>query len=217
MAIFITDFDGTMTQTDFYRVALAHLLPAETPDFWDDYLAGYISHFAAMQGIMERIRGSEAVVLHAIEQMVLDPRAHEAVSALRFAGWNVRVASAGCRWYIDYLLAQQSLTLPVYANGGRYHPDHGLQLTAPVGEPYYRADTGVDKCAIVRAALAETDVVAFAGDGPPDLEPALLVPPARRFARGVLAERLTALGECYRTFTCWSEIAGYLLEDCHAG
>ena len=34
---------------------------------------------------------------------------------------------------------------------------------------------------------ARYDRVAFAGDGPPDIEPALLVPADMRFARGALA------------------------------
>ena len=73
--------------------------------------------------------------------------------------------------------------------------------------PYHSASMGVDKSAVVRHALHVADTVAFAGDGPPDFEPALLVRPDLRFARGFLAEALRERGETFRPFSCWSEIA----------
>jgi 2-hydroxy-3-keto-5-methylthiopentenyl-1-phosphate phosphatase len=54
--------------------------------------------------------------------------------------------------------------------------------------------------------------VAFAGDGAPDVESALLVGPDLRFARGYLAEELSRRGEPYRTFGRWCEIAEALTD-----
>ena len=59
-------------------------------------------------------------------------------------------------------------------------------------------------------ALKRSDRVAFAGDGRPDLRPALLVPPQLRFARGWLAEALSERGEKFHPFEHWSEIADQL-------
>jgi 2-hydroxy-3-keto-5-methylthiopentenyl-1-phosphate phosphatase len=50
------------------------------------------------------------------------------------------------------------------------------------------------------SALRAAEVVAFAGDGPPDLEPALRVRPDLRFARG-LAEALRVRGEAFQPFS----------------
>ena len=44
----------------------------------------------------------------------------------------------------------------------------------------------------------------------PDLDPALLVPPQRRFARGWLAEALSERGEGFRRFEQWSQIVDHL-------
>jgi hypothetical protein len=44
-------------------------------------------------------------------------------------------------------------------------------------------------------ALNRSDRVAFAGDGRPDLKPALAVRPQSRFARGWLAEALSERSE----------------------
>ena len=69
----------------------------------------------------------------------------------------------------------------------------------------------MDKLAIMRQALTESATVAFAGDGPPDLPPALLVPSERRFARGYLADALEKQGQGFSRFERWSEIADVLL------
>ncbi len=80
-------------------------------------------------------------------------------------------------------------------------------MELPIDRPYFSRQTGVDKVAIVRAAISEAETVAFAGDGHPDLAPSLLVPGPLRFARGILAEELTRLGEDFSQFDRWSEVA----------
>jgi 2-hydroxy-3-keto-5-methylthiopentenyl-1-phosphate phosphatase len=63
---------------------------------------------------------------------------------------------------------------------------------------------------IVRDALKRSERVAFAGDGRPDLEPALLVKPELRFARGWLADAFGERGEKFHPFERWSQIADRL-------
>jgi len=210
-SILVTDFDGTMTSHDFYRLALARLLPPDVPDFWDDYLAGRLTHFEALQRIFTHIRGQECAVMAVVRAMELDPQAGQAVRRLHAAGWHVRVASAGCLWYINRLLAEQQIQVAVHGNPGVYDPEQGLRMSLPIDSPYFIPTTGIDKLAVVRDALQRSAIVAFAGDGPPDLPPALLVPPARRFARGYLAAALRERGEAFQKFARWSEIAARLL------
>lgn len=211
MAIFVTDFDGTMTRYDFYRMALARLVPEDTPDYWDEYLTGAISHFEALRRIFARIRGDETAVLSAARAMDPDPQAGAAATRLRAAGWELRVASAGCDWYIRRLLHEQGVTAAVFANPGAYDPAQGLRMTLPVESPYYSPHTGIDKLAVMRQAARECATVAFAGDGRPDLPAALLAPPEHRFARGWLAEALREADQPFRAFDRWSEIAEMLL------
>jgi len=96
----------------------------------------------------------------------------------------------------------------VYSNPGRLEKGRGLVLEKlDPSSPYHSPSVGVDKSAVVRHALNVAETVAFAGDGPPDLQPALLVRPTLRFARGFLAEALRERGEAFRPFSRWSEIA----------
>jgi 2-hydroxy-3-keto-5-methylthiopentenyl-1-phosphate phosphatase len=209
-AILVTDFDGTLTDHDFYRLALAQLVPADTPDFWDDYLAGRLTHFAALAAIFARIRGEAAQVLAVARQMGLDPQAGAAIARLQAAGWEIVIASAGCRWYIDRLLADQAVSVTVHANPGTLDAD-GLHLQLPTDSPFFSPTTGIDKGAVIRWAVQRAAVVAFAGDGPPDRAGALLVPPERRFARGWLAAQLTQEGLPFQPFPRWAAIADCLL------
>ncbi len=208
--ILVSDFDGTMTRRDFFAIVVERLLPAEMPDYWGDYLAGRITHFEALRGIFGSAEGGESALLDAVASMDLDPDLKGEVEALWLGGWRVVVASAGCEWYIRKLLADASVEVEVHANPGRVE-DGRLAMELPIGSEFYSRETGVDKIGVVRAAMAGGGTVAFAGDGRPDLAPALLVPATLRFARGVLAEELTRRGEGFRPFERWSEVSRALL------
>lgn len=211
--ILISDFDGTMTKYDFFDLARRDLPSAAGHDFWQDYVDGRITHFEALAGIFAAIRTDVPTLENLIDRMELDPALPDAIARLRAAGWEIIVASAGCDWYIRRLLAKAGVDLKIHANPGVFAPETGLALSLPVDSPYFRRETGIDKAAIVRAALARDPQAVFAGDGRPDLAPAGLVRPGRRFATGWLAQHLKKNGDFYRPFTSWSQIAEALLEE----
>lgn len=211
--ILVSDFDGTMTKFDFFDLARRDLPSAADHDFWQDYVAGKITHFEALAGIFASIRTDGPTIAALVDRMELDPALPDAVARLRAAGWEIIVASAGCDWYIRRLLAKAGVKLEVHANPGVFAPETGLQLSLPLDSPYFKRETGIDKSAIVRKALAGDPDAAFAGDGRPDLAPASLVKPDRRFATGWLAHHLQKNGEPFHPFETWSQIADTLLEE----
>jgi len=71
--VLVSDFDGTMTRHDFYKLVIESLLPPETPDYWAMYRAGTITHFEALRRYFAAIRASEAEVLAVVRRMELDP------------------------------------------------------------------------------------------------------------------------------------------------
>ena len=205
-AVLVTDFDGTVTRHDFYRLVIEELLPEGTPEYWSWYLAGKVSHFEALRLTFAAAPAGEAALEAVADRLGIEPDLAGEVGALGEAGWRVVVASAGCLWYIRRLLDQAGVSLDVHANPGRIVDDR-LEMSLPVDSPYYSAETGIDKSAVVRDALRRGGRVAFAGDGPPDLAPALLVRPELRFARGHLATELARRGESFRAFDRWAEVA----------
>ena len=209
--ILVSDFDGTMTRCDFFKLAVQQLLPPDGPDFWSEYRAGRITHFEALRRYFAEIQASESEVLAVVDLMELDPGLPQAVTELQKAGWKVIVTSAGCDWYIRRLLAHGGVELEVHSNPGRFVPGLGLQMEMPVGSPFLSPSLGVDKARIVRHYLEQGCTVAFAGDGFPDEEAALLVPGCLRFARSDLADVLGQKSEPFQRFDTWSQIARKLI------
>jgi 2-hydroxy-3-keto-5-methylthiopentenyl-1-phosphate phosphatase len=211
--VFVSDFDGTMTRVDFYKVAVEGLAPADQPDHWGAYVNGHLTHFEALQGIYRSIHKSEAEVLAAMATMGLEPNLRKLVGELSAAGWRVVVASAGSEWYIRRLLSGAGVgDLEVNANPGRFVEGAGLHIALPTASPYFSPEMGIDKAAVVRAALATGQRVAFAGDGHPDAAAARLVEPHMRVARSALAETLRAEGLSFVPFDHWADVARALLD-----
>lgn len=204
--ILVTDFDSTVTRHDFYELVRRRWPVPPGDDPWEKYVAGTLTHFEALAEIFSRIRTAEKELLELADAMEVFPDFASTVHALQAGGWEVVVASAGCRWYIDHLLARQGVELTVYSNPGTFDPAHGLRMHLPPPGEFFSPETGVNKQAIVREALRRSDLIAFAGDGRPDFEPSLLVPAERRFARGWLAEALDDRGKKYCPLENWTTI-----------
>lgn len=209
--VLVSDFDGTMTRHDFYKLAIERLIPADCPDHWVDYRAGKTTHFEALRRYFEAIVAPESDVLDVVKQMELDPKLPTAVAKLRSAGWDVVVTSAGCQWYIDRLLGEAGVDVEVHANPGRYEAGRGLMMSMPVASPFRSETIGIHKAAVVQHYLDRGCAVAFAGDGFPDADAARLVSDELRFARGDLESVLRDEHLPFHPFAQWSDIAGALL------
>ena len=206
--IFVSDYDGTITDKDFYSLLAERYIPADTPDYFTQYREGRITHFEAMSAYFAFAPTEEEQLEELLAASQADPDLGASAALLQRAGWELLVVSAGSSWYVERVLRRAGVTATVYSNPGRIENGRGLVLEKlDPSSPYHSASVGVDKSAVVRHALHVAEMVAFAGDGPPDLEPALLVRPELRFARGFLADALRERGEAFQPFSRWSEIA----------
>lgn len=208
-AVFVTDFDGTLSRFDFYHLARARLVPPGTPNFFAAYSAGRLTHFECLAATYAAITATEAEVVAGLRDLDLDPRLPECLARLADSGWEVAVASAGCGWYIDKMLA--GITMTVHASPGHWAGDGcGLVMELPTDSPFFSPTVGIDKPAVVRDALGRAEVVAYAGDGFTDVPALLLVRPVLRFAKADAAATLAAAGEAFRPFDRWGEVADAL-------
>lgn len=211
--VLITDFDGTLTQHDFYELVAKYLLPPDTPDFWGELRAGRRTLFDTLHDMFAYVPAGEAKFIELTHKAGFEPDLATSVKLLHDAGWQVIVVSAGCRWYIDRLLREAGVEIDVHANPGHIGDSGRLIMQRPVDSPYQSHETGIDKAAVVRKYQADGYTVAYAGDGPPDVPAALLVEPELRFARSDLAERLTQCGERHRPFARWRDVAEALANE----
>jgi len=206
--ILVSDYDGTITDKNFYSLLAERYVPADTPDYFAQYREGRMSHFEAMAAYFAFAPTEEQRLEELLAASQADPDLGVSAALLRRSGWELWVVSAGSSWYVERVLSRAGVAATIYSNPGRMENGRGLVLEKlDPSSPYYSASLGVDKSAVVLHALHIAETVAFAGDGPPDLQPALLVRPGLRFARGFLAEELRARGEVFQPFSRWSEIA----------
>ena len=206
--IFISDYDGTITERDFYSLLAERYVPPGTPDYFALYREGRMTHFEAMAAYFAFVPSEEQLIEELFDASHADPDLGSSAAILQRAGWELVVVSAGSSWYVERVLGRTGLAVPVYSNPGHLENGRGLVLERlDASSPYHSTSMGVDKAAVVRHCLQVADTVAFAGDGPPDLQPALLVRPQFRFARGFLADALHDRGDEFRRFSRWSEIA----------
>lgn len=211
--ILVSDFDGTMTMHDFYDLVCRAFPEISAPGYWQQYEAGKITHFEALRCIFATIRTDEPRLTQIVRRMAIDPELAPSIALLEKAGWKTVVASAGCDWYIQQLLKQSGVSIPVHANPGVFSPENGLMMSLPDASPYCSPEFGINKMAVVKDALKQARRVAFAGDGRPDLAPALLVEPKRRFAKHWLAKKLQEIGEEFQPFETWKDVAVQLAEE----
>jgi len=213
MPILISDFDGTLTNRDYFQLILDRHSPPEAQEIWDGFKSGRLTHFEAIAGVFAALRtdlgGAEALV----REMDPPPGLGPAVRRLQDAGWELQIASAGCGWYIERFLAWQGIEAEFHACPGEFAPEMGLVMRPATDSPFASAATGIDKPAVIRAALARDPVVAVAGDSGTDHAGILLVPAERRFARRWLADDLRAEGEGFHAFERWPEIVDILLAE----
>lgn len=210
-SIFVSDFDGTITDNDFYALILERHTEPGAPDYWARYRAGEITHFEAMKLIFSHAPSEPGKLEDLLASTHPDPQFGAAARRLRDAGWDLTIVSVGSSWYIDRILERAGVTATVHANPGAIRNGQGLVLELPRSSPFFSPQVGIDKSAVVRDALARYRRVAFAGDGPPDIAPALLIAPGMRYARGFLAREMSRRNEPFQRFERWSEVVDNLV------
>lgn len=226
MPILVTDFDGTFTRRDFFDLILQRHGSPQARAAWQGYLDGELTHVEGIGGVFSALRTDEEGAEVLVGALDPAPGTADAVRRLQAAGWEVVIASAGCRWYIDRLLARLGLEVTVHASPGAFTPATGLVMAPDRSDPFHHPELGIDKPAVVRdaldrdalsrgalspGALARDPLVACAGDSGTDRTGCLLVPPGRRFATGRLAQSLAAEGVPHVAFDEWPQIADHLL------
>jgi 2,3-diketo-5-methylthio-1-phosphopentane phosphatase len=210
-ALLITDFDGTMTETDFYKIALDRFTPSETRYVWERFKRKELTQFETLQGIFSAIDAPQKDIVAALADMQLDPGAKAAIDRLRAADWDVVITSGGCEWYIERVLQGAGIEVTVHANPGGFAESGGLEMRLPSESRFLSDQHGIDKEKVVREALDNYPRVAFAGNSEPDLAAARLVSGDFRFARSELAKLLDQERLPYHRYEHWSDIATMLV------
>lgn len=209
--LFISDFDGTLTHKDFYKIIIEKHLPIQGKELEGQWRRGEMPVFEFLQMVFAAMNRSEAEIYEDILEIPIDRDAVELIRRVKAAGGDFIVLSAGTGYYIERLLKYLGLgDVTVIANPGFYQ-DRGIQMRADQISPYYSEVYGINKGLVVTAFKKDYRRVYFAGDSEPDTQAAMNADVV--FAKPGLARILQEKGQTYIPFTEMRQVLTCLEEQ----
>ncbi len=188
---FATDFDGTISDRDFFWLVVDEILGREALKHWQGYVDGRLTHFQALQEMFSQIHISEEQLNALIDTINIDKNFEDVAAFCAEKEIPLYICSAGCDYYIKrkigHLIEKYGMIL--VTNSSVYTPEGGLQISPPPEtSPYFDADVGISKVTVVKQLQEEGKEVIYAGDGYPDIPASLAADYV--FARDVLLMKL---------------------------
>lgn len=175
--VLVSDFDGTISEIDFFHYAVQNLLDKQDFRPYNDYLNKKLSHIDALNQMFVNISLPKKDLDEIIETIPIREGFLETVNYCRSENIRIYIISAGADYYIKILLKKYRIDdyCILYTNKAFYSPKFGLQVNK-VGHdhPFYSKEYGLSKNLIMKAIKENYEYLIFAGDGVSDLEPAKL-------------------------------------------
>lgn len=207
--IFVSDFDGTLTEKDFYHIIIDTCLGERGRELYAKWKRHELRDVDFLAAIFQSIDRDEAGIIELISSIKLDHDAAEFISHIRAVGGDFLVLSAGADYYIKKLFELHGIrNVQVIANNGVYS-DKGIKLMTNKQSPFYSEYYGIEKSLVIQSLRSEYRKICFAGDSNPDLKAALLADTT--FAKGELIDLLAASNHDCIPVRCFREIDNYLM------
>lgn len=209
----VTDFDGTISADDFFTLAADRYFNEEMLAPWREYLTGNKKHFDALNEMFQKLRNLPELE-DFVKSIPLDPCFPEVVKLCCQKHIPVYICSAGCNWYINLLIGKliHRYDICLVTNPCDYSPQTGLVMhRLPETHPCYDDKIGISKAAVVKNLQSEGYQVVFAGDGPPDIEPARLADVV--FAKKRLLDMCREENIVTKPFTDFNDVCTFLKEN----
>jgi 2,3-diketo-5-methylthio-1-phosphopentane phosphatase len=168
----LTDFDGTVTQTDVAEDILEEFAPQDWWDIEEEHRARKIGTREAMVRQFALVRAKEADVLRFVDQRVqLDETFPSFVAYCHARDIRLEIVSEGLDVYLRPLLRKWGLDLPVRTNRAIFE-DGRVRISYPYSDP---TCTLCGTCKLLRLFELRTQGyrIAYVGDGHSDLCPAI--------------------------------------------
>ncbi|MGH4120228.1 MtnX-like HAD-IB family phosphatase [Clostridium sp.] len=201
---FISDFDGTLTKKDFYKILSEAYLKEEFLPILESWKNGEMKDREYLSYVFNNVKRNESEIDEDILNIPFDPFAKEFIEKVKAAGGDFIVISAGTSYYIDKILAKYNIEgVDVYSNKGIYK-DNGIYFDLDENDEFYSDRYGIDKLIVVEKLKKNYKKIFYAGDSGPDLKPALVSDVV--FAKGNLPELLKKENKEFIEFKDFSEI-----------
>lgn len=205
--LFISDFDGTATALDFYKIVL-NKIGDEGWRFVEEHRkTGKVDyHF------LNKIFGWHTITTQEYKELIdtieLDVHLEALLNYLKTQNIDFKFVSAGFDTYIHDVLHKEGYQdIEVITNPG-FFKEGLMGVTPSLNSPFYSPLFGIDKGKVLRHLKKNCDKLYFAGDSEPDLSAALEADVV--FAKGELIPFLAEAGKSYIAFETYDEVVEHL-------
>lgn len=201
---FISDFDGTLTKRDFYKIITDEYLKEQCAELYKEWRSKKIKDVDYLGYVFKNIGRSEEEIYEDIMKISIDSYAKEFINHIKAAGGDFAVVSAGTSYYIEKVFEKQGINgVDVYSNKGVFK-DKGIHFVLDENNEFYSDIYGIDKMKVVKKLKAKYDKIFYAGDSEPDLKAALLADVV--FAKAKLVDLLKQEKKEFIEFDNFSEV-----------
>ena len=207
---FVSDFDGTLTQKDFYHIVIDKYLAGWGREFYEDWKKSKKINTEFLNKIFGSLGKTEEEIYEEISKIPLDEHAVDFIEKVKSNGGSFYILSAGTSYYIDILLSQREIKdVPVISMKGIYR-EGGIEIHPDKNSPYFSEVFGLDKRKVVEELKKTYEMVFFAGDSEPDLEAAKAADVA--FAKSDLQDLLRKENVAFVPIENYTQIDKYMME-----
>ncbi len=208
--ILITDFDGTLSEKDFYGIIIDDYIGAEGKKFYLEWRKNNKVDVPFLNKVFSWHKFEENELQEVLEKVKIDPFARAIYDFVISKGGGFLILSAGFNYYIERALKRAGLDdLPLITNEGVH--ENGIFIMKPDPlKSYYSPVYGVDKEKVVLEHLKVYEKVIYAGDSEPDFKAAMAADLV--FAKGELKALLDEAQKPYYPFSSFSEVINILKE-----
>ncbi len=202
--VFVSDFDGTLTDKDFYKIITDEYLKDECKEMYQDWRAKKIKDIDYLGYIFKNIKRNEEEIYEDIMKITIDPYTKNFINNIKSVGGDFIVVSAGSSYYIDKIFEKHGIdSVEVYSNKGMFK-DKGIHFVLDETSEVYSPIYGIDKAKVIAKLREKYNKVFYAGDSEPDFKAAILSDVI--FARGSLVELLQKDSRNFIEFKNFTEI-----------
>lgn len=208
---FVSDFDGTLTQRDFYHIIIDKYLEDWGRKYYEDWKRNNKINVEFLNKIFGSIGRLEEEIREDIHQIPIDEYAVKFIKKVQAQGGRFYILSAGTSYYIEILLEHLGIKEVTVISMKGCYKNGGIEITPDPTSPYYSEVFGLNKRQVIEDLKKEYDRVFFAGDSEPDLEAAKASDLA--FAKSELKELLLREKYKFVPFEGYRQIDSYMDEN----
>jgi len=207
---FVSDFDGTLTDRDFYHIVMDKYLKDWSWNYYNEWKKTKKINVEFLNKIFGAMNRDEQEILEDILELPLDPYAISFIKKVQKSGGDFFILSAGTSYYIKKLMEHLKIKNVTVISMEGIYKNRGIQILPDPESEYYSEIWGVDKEKVIKTLKQEYSKVYFAGDSEPDMGAAKAADCA--FARNDLQKLLKVRNTSFIPFNKFNEVEKYMQE-----